>query len=100
MARHNLIPMEEAMRSLRKKGYTEDFRLEKDHLVINGKNSTFTPAEITIEEQVRFEGDSNPDDMSILYAIATSSGDKGLIVNGYGISADRELDAFLRASEE
>ena len=34
--------------------------------------------------------------MSILYAVTTRAGEQGLVVNGYGLSADPELDAFLR----
>ncbi len=37
-----------------------------------------------VVEFYRFEGASNPDDNSILYAIETSDGLKGLLVDAYG----------------
>ena len=33
-------------------------------------NSSFGPDELTIEKIFRFEGESNPDDMSVLYGIS------------------------------
>lgn len=96
MSTHNLTTLQEAMQGFRDKGYDKDFRLQKDgRLMINGTNKTFGPEDIRIHDELRFEGDSNPDDMSILYALETSSGEKGLVVNGYGVSADRDLDDFL-----
>jgi hypothetical protein len=32
----------------------------------------------------RFEGDSNPDDSSIVYAISSNTGLKGTLVDAYG----------------
>lgn len=44
----------------------------------------------------RFEGASNPDDQSVLYAISSPKfGVKGVLVNGYGISADAVTDAII-----
>ncbi|MFZ1800332.1 MAG: hypothetical protein WAU24_10760 [Chitinophagaceae bacterium] len=44
----------------------------------------------------RFEDASNPDDLSVLYAISSSKfGVKGVLVNGYGISADAAADAII-----
>lgn len=96
MSTHNLTTLQEAMRNFRNNGYDKDFRLQKDgRLMINGTNKTFAPEDIRIHDELRFEGDSNPDDMSILYVLETTSGEKGLVVNGYGMSADRDLDDFL-----
>ena len=39
---------------------------------------------------------SNPDDQSVLYAISSLKFDmKGVLVNGYGISADTATDAII-----
>ncbi|MEO8582387.1 MAG: hypothetical protein ABI415_01250 [Flavitalea sp.] len=45
--------------------------------------------EFEIDKVYRFEGESNPDDSSVLYAISSPKFKlKGTLVNGYGIYAD------------
>lgn len=40
--------------------------------------------DFNVVKYYRFEGDSNPDDNSVLYVIETLGGDKGLLVDAYG----------------
>lgn len=71
-----------------KEGYTIDFNLES---VI-----ALSPDDFEIDSVYRFEGATNPDDQSILYAIsATKSEIKGTLVNGYGISSVGETDELI-----
>jgi hypothetical protein len=95
MSDNNLIPMTERIEELRKEGYKDDFKMQGNKFVNSGSGKDFKPSEIVIEKEYRFEGDSNPDDMSILYAIAADSGEKGIAVNGYGLSANADMDQFL-----
>jgi formylmethanofuran:tetrahydromethanopterin formyltransferase len=46
------------------------------------------PEEFKVVEQYRFEGMSSTDDNSILLAIETSDGRKGVIVDAYGTYSD------------
>ena len=46
----------------------------------------------------RFEGESNPDDMSILYAIEANDGISGTISSAYGTYADADTDRISEAS--
>ncbi len=55
-----------------------------------------SPEDFKIVKVYRFEGASNPDDQSVLYAISSSKFEvKGVLVNGYGISADIVTDAII-----
>ena len=58
------------------------------------------PDEVTIVDFYRFEGESNPDDMSVLYAIEATDGVKGTISNAYGTYADANTDDFLKQVED
>ena len=78
--------LSQAIGGLRDRGFTIDFNLEENCLVCHAGRLNIDEFEIV--ETHRFEGDSNPDDMSILYGIQSHSGLKGLLVSGYGISAE------------
>jgi hypothetical protein len=78
----------EAISNLKARGYTLDFNLQKDQVDCNALPLALQPDEFEIMETYRFEGDSNPDDEAIVYAIASKHGHKGVLVNGFGPSAD------------
>lgn len=66
-------------------GYSYDFNMEDDHLAIKETEEKFKANDFEIDKVLRFEGFSNPSDNSILYAISTSSGRKGILLDGYGV---------------
>jgi hypothetical protein len=90
----SLVTVEKKLNS---QGYTHDFTVRDGRLTTMDDDSaaTFSPEEITIVDYFRFEGESNPDDMAILYAIETFDGTKGTISAAYGVYADQEVDQFI-----
>lgn len=78
----------EAINSKQTEGYTFDFNLKSSILECEKLNKTFEPNAFNVDAFYRFEGDSNPDDSSILYAIQTTCGIKGLLVDAYGVYSD------------
>ena len=78
----------EAVNGLKQRGYTFDFNLEADHISCADPSLSLRPEEFSITEVYRFEGDSDPADEAIVYAIESRHGQKGVLVNGYGVSAD------------
>jgi len=78
----------EAINDLKKRGYTIDFNLEFDCIVCHTTPVSLMPGEFEIVEVYRFEGNSDPADEAIVYAIESKHGEKGVLVNGFGISAD------------
>lgn len=75
-----------AVNGLKKRGYTIDFNLDENSLVCHGDK--FNPEDFEIVEVYRFEGNTDPGDEAVVYAIESSRGHKGVLVNGYGPSAD------------
>jgi len=88
------------MNDLRKEGYTEDFNLQQNCLECrNGEFKVFAD-EFIVDKYFRFEGDSNPSDSAILYAISSQSKNlKGLLVNAYGIYSEPVTDEMLEKLE-
>lgn len=78
----------EAVKGLKQRGYSIDFNLEPDRLVCHQTPLSLHPADFEITEVYRFEGNSDPDDEAVVYAIESANGQKGLLVTGYGISAE------------
>ncbi len=76
----------EAVNGLKKRGYTVDFNLNENCLVCHGEKYDIRDFEIT--EWHRFEGNTDPSDEAVVYAIESNDGKKGVLVSGYGISAE------------
>jgi hypothetical protein len=78
----------EAVQGLKQRGFTIDFNLEPDRLVCNETSLSLRPSDFEIAEVYRFEGNSDPADEAAVYAIESADGRKGLLVTGFGISAE------------
>src|SRR6266516_2919413 len=76
-----------AVKGLRERGYVKDFNLKENFIVCH--EDKFHPEDFEIVEVYRFEGNSDPGDEAVVYAIESNKGDKGVLVNGYGTSADQ-----------
>lgn len=85
---YNYDTVTEAIHGLKARGFTLDFNLQVNSLQCFNPDLNLSPQEFEIKEIYRFEGDSNPDDEEIIYAIESKDGQKGLFVNGYGTSAE------------
>ncbi len=58
------------------------------------------PNDIQIVAEHRYEGISNPSDMSILYVIETNKGEKGTFLMAYGPEANFDDAEFFRRVPE
>ncbi len=85
---HAYSTLVEALNDLRKRGYTTDFNINKDCIYCGATQTSLDPDEFEITEIHRFEGMNDPSDNTILYAIESHHGIKGVLVNAYGIYSD------------
>jgi hypothetical protein len=83
---HSYDTVTEAVNGLKKRGFTLDLNLKENCLVC--QEHKFDVNDFEIVEFYRFEGNSDPADEAIVYGIESVNGQKGVLVNGYGISAD------------
>ncbi len=86
----------DALDELARRGFTEHFALENGRLRGLESGKTFRPDQVKISEYRRFEGVSDPDDMSILYAIETQNRLRGTLVDAFGVYADPQVGAFVK----
>lgn len=80
-------PVSIAMKKLRDKGFTADFKVEENCLVDGPRK--YSSNEFDVVEIYRYEGDSDPGDEATVYGIVSNSGSKGVLVTGFGASMDR-----------
>jgi hypothetical protein len=90
--------LERCMKRLEEKGYSDQFKVERKHLQsLTDNKKRYKPEDVSAVNFFRFEGISDPDDMSILYAIETSDGRKGTLVDAYGFYSDDETGEFMQS---
>lgn len=94
-----MTEQEKILKKLEEDGYTDQFRVEKGKLVDLTSKKKFKAADVKVNNFYRFEGISNPDDMSIVYAIETSDGCKGTLTDAYGLYSDDDTGEFLKEVE-
>ena len=80
--------LSEAITDLALRGYNNDFNLHPEWIECPPLNLRFGPTDFHVDEVHRFEGMNDPDDSSILFAIRSTAGVKGLLVDAYGAYAN------------
>ena len=91
------VTLSGTMNELRKEGYTEDFNLKQNCLECHEGEFKIFAEDFKIDKYFRFDGQSDPDDQAILYAISSDRYQlKGVLVNAYGIYSDPITDKMLR----
>jgi len=86
-----------ALNGLKAKGYTTNFNIAFDKLMCTENKTCLNPGEFEIVEVHRFEGNSNPEDEDVVYAVESLNGDiKGVITSAYGLYADSASAEMIR----
>ncbi|MFN8243162.1 MAG: phosphoribosylpyrophosphate synthetase [Ferruginibacter sp.] len=79
----------EALQYLRNNGYTLDFNLANDRISCPENDIHLHPGDFEIMAVYRFEGETNPGDEDVVYAIASKDGKtRGTLTSAFGIYAD------------
>ena len=91
----NYSSLSDALNDLKKRGYTEDFNLKPTCLECPSLKLQLHPEKFSVDEFYRFEGMSNPDDNSIVFAISSVDGVKGTLVDAYGMYAENLNSAMI-----
>jgi hypothetical protein len=94
----------EALDGLRQEGFTRDYNLKEDRLTCQQDNLELHPADFNIVAVYRYEGMSDPEDETVLYAIESKNGERGTLVDAYGtyseaISPEMAEKLTIRSAE-
>ena len=94
---HSYDTSTEALIDLKSRGYSLDFNIAFNKLICRDGIHALEPGEFEITEFYRFEGDSNPADEEVLYAIESRDGVfKGVLTATFGTYADSYSEDLLK----
>jgi hypothetical protein len=88
--------LSEATNGLKARGYIHDFNLKSDCIECPALQLQLRPETFSVDEFHRFEGMSSTDDNSIVFAITSDQGVKGVFVDAYGVYASNLNDAMIK----
>ena len=93
--------LREALDRLVAAGYDIDFFVRDGQFACPACDQSVAPEDVIIEDVVRFEGESDPDEEMAIYAIACGPcGRKGTYTVGFGPEmAPEDIDVVLRLND-
>ena len=92
-----LEPMRCAIARLERAGYREAFRARSEGFLELQTGRVHRPEDLIVDEIVRFEGESDPDDEAVLYALRSRDDEvRATFVASYGPRADPISAQLLR----
>ncbi|MFT5222986.1 MAG: hypothetical protein ACI867_001296 [Glaciecola sp.] len=85
----NLEPLVDAQTRFREQGFAYNFAFRDGRVIVDGPGddhpeTSYEPAEVAIIASHREEGDTDPGDESILFALEAPDGVRGLLASHYG----------------
>lgn len=90
--------LSETLNKLQSQGIEINLQIDDaGQLRVKGYRRHFLPTEIHLIWTRRFEGQSNPGDLAILYGLKLPDGKIGVLVDGYGPASDAKITTFIRA---
>ena len=91
--------LSEAIAALKRRGYTVHFEAYDGLISTPDHRKSFNPEEVAVREHHRFEGTSDPDEMAVLYAIETTDGTRGILIDAFGVYADPKLGRLITTAQ-
>lgn len=95
-----MTPLSKVIMRLEEKGYGRELVITEAGARFEDDGRSYIASELTIVKVYRFEGESDPADMSVVYAIHSDDGQRGFLVNAYGTYSDQDnpyYDDFIRS---
>ena len=95
----SMTTVTDVLEKLRIEKHDKEFRMTPEGFT-PGNNKYYNPEDLKIIKTFRFEGDSNPDDSSIIYLIEASDGLIGYSMDAYGAYSNHDdegkYDEFIK----
>ena len=83
------------IKHLHRQGFTGHFGVDAGRLREFNSGATFLSDEVHLCGDFRFEDESDPGDMAIVYAIESRTGIRGTLVDALGVYANPAITQFM-----
>jgi hypothetical protein len=94
----DMTTLSQVITKVENNGYTEDFKVNDNGKMCSpNSDKEYTPDDLIIDKVYRFEGESDPADMAVLYAITANDGLKGKLIDAFGTYESRKFAEFIRS---
>ena len=91
--------LSEAITALKRRGYIVHFEAYDGLISTPDHRKSFSPEEVAVREHHRFEGTSDPDEMAVVYAVETTDGTRGILIDAFGVYADPKLGRLITTAQ-
>lgn len=81
------------------KGYGKELNIKRAGGNFDDSEKIYQPEQLKIVKVYRFEGDSDPSDMAVIYLIHGEADEKGFLLNAYGTYSNDDnqyYDEFIK----
>lgn len=87
--KESMETLSQAVDRLEAQGYAQAFRALPHGMLAPDGGEPVAPESLVVDEVVRFEGESDPEDQAVLFALRSSDGAvQGTFVASYGVQSD------------
>lgn len=91
--------LSQATNGLNEQGYTEDFKAMESKIVGFHSKKEFAPTDLKIVHHFRFDGMTNPQDDTVVFAIEAKDGTKGTLVMSYSAEHEQNVELIKQIPE-
>lgn len=95
-----MITLSQVLNRIREKGFDNPIEMnENNEMICENLGKIYNPEDLLIIKNFRYEGESNPDDNTIVLIVEDKDGDIGYILDSYGAYRNHdgpEFDDFIK----
>jgi hypothetical protein len=95
----SMTPLSVVLNRIAEKGYHRELKISEDGARLEDDGEVYSAEQLTIIKVYRFEGESDPGDMAVIYLVHTDDEEKAYLMNAYGPYSDQDnpyYDDFIK----
>jgi hypothetical protein len=96
MLKNDYETLSQATNALTENGYSESFKAEEAQIIAISSDKKYTPENLKITNTYRFEGMTNPQDDTVVFAILANDGTKGTLIMSYSSKHNQNVELIKK----